>query len=69
MQTVIYKNFKKLNQGKKKANAGFTLIELLLAASLMGIVITVSGWGLNAILLANERGKAESVVNNNLARA
>lgn len=65
----IYKSFKITHSGKKKANTGFTLIELLLAASLMGIVITVSGWGLSAILLANARSEAESVISNNLARA
>ncbi|AFZ12589.1 hypothetical protein Cri9333_1702 [Crinalium epipsammum PCC 9333] len=69
MKRNIYKSLKITTQGKKKADVGFTLIELLLAASLMGIVITVSGWGLSAILLANARGEAESVVSNNLARA
>lgn len=65
---IFSKIFNEKNQSKK-GSAGFTLIELILAASLLGIVITVSGWGLSAILLANERGEAESIITDNLNRA
>ncbi len=51
------KNWSKLSSSYSSTR-GFTLVELLVAVAITGIVITVAGFGLVAILQANKKAEA-----------
>ncbi len=48
------------NQALKNPDRGFTLIELLVAIAITGIVITLTGSGLFALMNANQRSQTET---------
>ena len=52
-----------------KLEAGFTLIELLLALAITGIVISLTGSGLYALMNANQRSQNETTERLELERA
>lgn len=52
-----------------KLEAGFTLIELLLALAITGIVISLAGGGLHALMSANQRSQNETTDRLELERA
>lgn len=52
-----------------KSSAGFTLVELLVAVAITGIVITVAGFGLVAILQADNKAEAQTERRGELNRA
>ncbi len=58
-------NIRKIN----KLAAGFTLIELLLALAITGIVISLTGSGLYALMNANQRSQNETTERLELERA
>ena len=53
----------------KKLEAGFTLMELLLALAITGIVISLTGSGLYALMNANQRSQNETTERIELERA
>ena len=54
---------------RNKLEAGFTLIELLLALAITGIVISLTGSGLYALMNANQRSQNETTDRLELERA
>jgi prepilin-type N-terminal cleavage/methylation domain-containing protein len=54
---------------RNKLEAGFTLIELLLALAITGIVISLTGSGLYALMNANQRSQNETTERLELERA
>lgn len=66
---IVMKNYFLKLFGFQKNSAGFTLIELLVAMSLTTIVVGVAGFGLVAIMGANNKGEAETQRRENLNRA
>ncbi len=54
---------------RNKLEAGFTLIELLLALAITGIVISLTGSGLYALMNANQRSQNETTERLDLERA
>lgn len=61
------KRFNKLDNSSY--SKGFTLVELLVAVAITGIVITVAGFGLVAILQANKKAEAQTERRMDLNRA
>jgi prepilin-type N-terminal cleavage/methylation domain-containing protein len=57
------------NKKRNKLEAGFTLIELLLALAITGIVISLTGSGLYALMNANQRSQNETTERLELERA
>jgi len=56
-------------KGWHHARTGFTLTELLVAALIGGIVVTMAGWGMVALLQNNQRIEEQATTRMNLSRA
>jgi prepilin-type N-terminal cleavage/methylation domain-containing protein len=65
----FYLQATKTRQSSHHANEGFTLIELLIATSIMGIVATLAGFGVVAMLQQNKTAASETDRRTNLNRA
>lgn len=52
----------------RKNTSGFTLVELLTAVAITGLVITIAGFGLVAILQASQKAEAKSDMRTDLNR-